>query len=255
MTSGKRKKRKRQKSRIHPQHQLKKTISPQNSTAEESYNSDREMAIMSDMPLTPPKTKDANQGIYEYAPRWKIVLEVLAFSVLVVYTIFAGLQWRSMRSQLQVMQDTLNLERPWIGPISRTMYPKAEVGHLIAVAWHFKNGGRTVATRIRTNLEFRIGPLPIDKIWPKFEVCNPDKELEGEGGNVSIPGAEDKIVIGTIQVEKSLDDVYAHKVGLYLVRCIHYSDTGRKSWYRTEVNELYAFGRGFISHTSGNDAR
>ena len=76
-------------------------------------------------------------------------------------------------------------------------------------------------------------------------------------GNVAIPGADNSFALTlNSDVTPSLDDVYAHKVGLYLAGCVDYSDSSRKPWYRTQVFELFipSSALGFITHTSGNDA-
>jgi hypothetical protein len=146
--------------------------------------------------------------------------------------------------QLGVMNDTLNLERPWIGPVSRTLVfdnSDPAKGHLKALGWHYRNGGRTVATRMRFNLEFKIGPLePTESTAPVSESCRKG-ELAGKEGNIAIPGDFDNYTPITVppEIEKSMDDIYQGKTGLYVVGCIDYSDAARKSWYRTEVLELF----------------
>ncbi len=178
------------------------------------------------------------------------VFTVLIFLTGSIYTVFAALQW-------SVMHDTLRLERPWLGPVSRTIYPPPENGHMIGIGWHFQNGGRSVATRIRNNLEFRIGPFPTTQdSWPHFEAC-PKGELPGKVGNISIPGSESVFTLEiSSEIAKSMDDVYQRKVGLFLVGCVDYSDSSRKPHYRTEVFELFLPGVAprFLAHTSGNDA-
>ena len=142
--------------------------------------------------------------------------------------------------QLGVTSDTLKLERPWIGPTARTLNFGPDK-HLTAIGWHYQNGGRTVATRMRYNLEFKIGPTePTESNAPKSDECRKG-ELTGKEGSVAIPGTFDYLTpVGVPpEIEKSMNDVYQGRVGLYIVGCIDYSDNARKSWYRTEVLELF----------------
>jgi hypothetical protein len=52
-----------------------------------------------------------NENRSDGAPWWKILLEVTAVLVLVVYTAFAGLQWESMHDALRVDQ------RAWVSVV------------------------------------------------------------------------------------------------------------------------------------------
>jgi len=113
-------------------------------------------------------------------------LEIIALIGLALYTVAA--YW-----QLGVMSDTLKLERPWIGPTARTFIPRPDQGHLVALGWHYQNGGRTVATRIRNNLEFMIGPPIADPhTAPVSEECRKG-ELAKEEGNIAIPGSDKRV--------------------------------------------------------------
>jgi len=163
--------------------------------------------------------------------------------------------------QLGVMRDTLSLERPWIGPVARTLVfdnSDPAKGHLKALGWHYRNGGRTVATRMRFNLEFKLGPLePTESTVPVSENCRKG-ELAGKEGNIAIPGDFDNRTPITVppEIEKSMDDIYQGKIGLYIVGCIDYSDAARKSWYRTEVLELFLpKNPNFWTPGFGNNAR
>ena len=180
-----------------------------------------------------------------------VINGVLAVIGIIAICIYGG--------QLDVMKDTLALERPWIGPTARTIVPRPEQGHIIALGWHYQNGGRAVATKIRQNLEFRIGPRPAAlKSAPFSDDCQKGElaQLE-QGGNIAIPGGDYIFPIDVSpEVAKSMDDVYAEKVGLYLVGCVDYSDSGRKEWYRTEVLELFLPKQtNFLVLPFGNNAR
>ncbi len=190
----------------------------------------------------------------DQTPWAKYLLELVAVVIGLGYTIAAY-------RQLGVMADTLNLERPWIGPTARTLIFDSKdpaKGRLKAVGWHYQNGGRTVATRMRFNLEFKIGPVePTKSTVPVSDKCEKG-ELSGDVGNISIPGAFDSYTPAAIppEITKSMNDVYEGKVGLYLVGCIDYSNTARKAWYRTEVLELFLpKGPNFWAPEYGNDAR
>jgi len=167
-----------------------------------------------------------------------------------VYAIFGILQW-------SVMSNTLALERPWIGPTARTLVP-SQNGQLRAVGWHYQNGGRTVATRMRFNLEFKIGPTePTESNAPISEECRKG-ELPGKEGNIAIPGSFDYLtpIAVSPEIAKSMDAVYQGKVGLYIVGCVDYSDTARRTWYRTEVLELFLpKAPNFWAPPFGNDSR
>jgi hypothetical protein len=100
----------------------------------------------------------------DQTPLAKHVLEVIAVGIGACYTLAAIWQLGAMKSQLAVMQDTIKLERPWIGPTERTLHyetykkgdrlPPFSDERFRGVGWHFKNGGRTVATRVHVHLEF-----------------------------------------------------------------------------------------------------
>jgi hypothetical protein len=74
---------------------------------------------------------------YERTPPWKIYLEVSAFVVLIVYTTFAGLQYREMHRSLVVDQ------RAWVSVVVPSAFPLD--GSSIPASIQIVNSGKTPA--------------------------------------------------------------------------------------------------------------
>jgi hypothetical protein len=79
--------------------------------------------------------KDENRS--DGTPSWKILLEVTAVVVLVVYTTFAGLQWESMHDALLVDQ------RAWVSVVVPNSFPLE--GSSIPASIQIANTGKTPA--------------------------------------------------------------------------------------------------------------
>jgi hypothetical protein len=79
--------------------------------------------------------KDENRS--DGTPWWKILLEVTAVVVLVVYTTFAGLQWESMHDALLVDQ------RAWVSVVVPNSFPLE--GSSISASIQIANTGKTPA--------------------------------------------------------------------------------------------------------------
>lgn len=174
-----------------------------------------------------------------------VVIGVLTYQ----YVTYSKKQWETMR-------DTLNMERPWIGPTERIMQFDSDTKQFRRVIWSLKNGGRSVATRVRPHLELKIGPEESpDASYPQVSACTKG-QLPGEG-YVVIPGIAGALVpvVPAPDVVGMLDKVH-HGVELYLVGCVDYSDSTRQAWYRTEVREKFlSVTESFVQMPSGNDAR
>jgi len=79
--------------------------------------------------------KDENRS--QGTPWWKILLEVTAVVVLVVYTTFAGLQWEAMHDALLVDQ------RAWVSVVVPNSFPLE--GSSIPASIQIANTGKTPA--------------------------------------------------------------------------------------------------------------
>src|ERR1700732_3843452 len=77
--------------------------------------------------------KDKNDRM----PRWKILLEIAAVVVLIVYTTFAGLQWEEMHDALLVDQ------RAWVSVVVPNSFPLE--GSSIPASIQIANTGKTPA--------------------------------------------------------------------------------------------------------------
>src|SRR6266581_3908793 len=77
---------------------------------------------------------------YERTPRWKIFLEVAALLTLVIYTTFAGLQWKAMHDALLVDQ------RAWVSVVVPPNFPLE--GSSIPASIQVGNTGKTPAKDI-----------------------------------------------------------------------------------------------------------
>ena|SRR5882724_4365242 len=207
------------------------------------------------------KTEDSGGAHYEchhkqgipWPQRIEAACAVLLVFITGTYTYFACKQW-------SVMNDTLKLERPWVGPTKREFYYSHN--RMVGMDWHFQNGGRTPATRVRSDIEFRIGPIP-EKLTqenrPKIQRCEDGELSDALGSFVAIPNVDSSYPIAPgPQVIAALDDVYSNKVGLYLTGCVDYSDSSKINWYRTNVLETFhptPQGGELAIAMFGNDAR
>jgi hypothetical protein len=205
------------------------------------------------------KTEDSGSGHHEcqhkqgipWPQRIEAACAVLLVFITGTYTVFAGRQW-------SVMDDTLKLERPWIGPTKRMVTFDEKSKHMERVQWYFQNGGRTVATKIRGGVELKIGPPVTEALdtSPSSEKCN--KGEVPAGGNVAIPGIEysvGAIASATSVIVAGMDSIYSNKVGLYLVGCVYYSDSSGKPQYRTDVSEVFIPNmQSFVVAPLGNEA-
>jgi hypothetical protein len=179
-----------------------------------------------------------------------VVLAFLTYK----YVSYSQRQW-------QTMQETLRLERPWIGPTQRGTIFDPKTKRLQGVIWHFQNGGRSVATKVVLDLKFKIGPspmlLPAVSTFPKSDICENGKLNTGIQSNVAIPGFDISTGIGpSPDIVASFDAIYGGTAGLYIVGCIDYSDSSGVPWYRTNVNEvLIPETNKFTINRLGNEAR
>jgi hypothetical protein len=216
----------------------------------------------------PPKAKHKTEHCRpDQTPWWKDALHVAEVLAVIAVVVIYNKQLDVMSRQLTEMQDSFKLERPWVGPTERTVKylhatPK-EVSladlpptRFLGLIWHFKNGGRTVATRVRAHLELKIGAKEgtVNFIYPEAESCKVG-ELPNEG-SIAIPGFGEAVDVYVPQdVRAKLDRVHKD-VELYLVGCIDYSDATRIPKYRTDVREIFdSISSGFIVLDSGNNAR
>jgi hypothetical protein len=140
-----------------------------------------------------------------------------------------------MNGQLATSNDTLALERPWIGTFrQRLAFDKTD--NLQEAQTGIRNGGRSPAVNLRWYLDFYIGPADAAHAsfedMPKAEPCK--SRLPGEKGNIIVPNGESDLrVLLVPSVKDRLNDVFDKKVGLYLVGCVDYTDTSHKGAYRT----------------------
>src|SRR5713101_4342964 len=81
---------------------------------------------------------------YERTPRWKIFLEVAALLTLVIYTTFAGLQWKAMHDALLVDQ------RAWVSVVVPPNFPLE--GSSIPASIQITNTGKTPAKHIEGDI-------------------------------------------------------------------------------------------------------
>jgi len=203
-----------------------------------------------------PYLSDLKQRFFKNLRKPRFIIEILAVAGGIAYTIAAY-------NQLGVMNDTLRLERPWLGPdgtIVSVLGPKDQtpiegqptnwnVNHLYRLRLPIANGGRTPATNVRYDLIFKIGqvydaseetastPLPTD------ETCDKGELAKQYGGGVIMPiqGLTTHFIANVTQdVASNFDDIVNNKVGLYAVGCVDYSDTSGKPRYRTRFRFVFS---------------
>jgi hypothetical protein len=176
--------------------------------------------------------------------------------------------------QLSVMNDTLKLERPWIGAVGRKksgyqeIDPKTGVqtGKFIwtGVQWMYQNGGHTVATRTGSSIQANLGPpipktldVPRDTL-PKNDTCEKGRLSEFHGAFTVPPGVSNSFIAPFVdqEIRDSLDKIRRNEVGLWIVGCVDYSDDTLTPWFRTNVLEYYhPQDDTFAQWPIGNDAR
>lgn len=135
-------------------------------------------------------------------------------------------------------------ERPWIGPISRTLNSVEETGKFHSLEWRFTNGGKSPAINVRFNLNLYVGERippgdPAQIKIPEVSLCSSSKPLPGEGAGPVIPGVPQTFAAYAPQnVVDSTESIKANKIGLYFVGCVDYEGPIGKD-YRTWVCEYF----------------
>jgi hypothetical protein len=175
----------------------------------------------------------------DQTPIGKMILEVLAVAIGACYTVAA--LW-----QLNVMNETLKLERPWVGPASggdaTRLLGDPITKILTGVDWRYQNGGRSPATHVMVSLKFDTGPRARDvteNTLPHASECDPEPTLK-QGGILLVPGLFSPSARATVppEIEPLMGKVTDDKIGLYLIGCVWYTDTEMKKWYKTNVTEI-----------------
>jgi hypothetical protein len=134
-------------------------------------------------------------------------------------------------------------ERPWVGPVRRTVSVDKTNGKFIELEWWYTNGGKSVARNLRFDLSLKIGPplkIEVSAIEaPVADRCHKPESLPGMEGFTDMPGAEQVYLSATPQeVLDSGESIVANRIGLYFVGCLDYEDTSGQN-HRTNVCEFF----------------
>jgi hypothetical protein len=155
------------------------------------------------------------------------------------YVIVSGNQLNTMNAQLDNMNKTLALERPWLGIVQRA-HNFNDANELVSIDVKFTNGGRSMATRVIPRLILTVGPPGVlyKSNLPTNPECNAKRN--DTNGVILIPGGVENV---TVPVEPKIRQMWraiaAGRVNLYMVGCIDYSDASERPNYRTFVTEFF----------------
>lgn len=209
--------------------------------------------------------------LFKDDPKFRVEVSAVLVGILVL--IVYGFQLCAMRSQLTVMQETLQIERPWVGPTGRKIVTKESIDPVTkksiksatGVAWYFQNGGRTPAIRTRIDVVVKMGPpVPVSldvsrDSLPKNSECEKGELSEKFGTVTVLPGISNYSVNAVLEgadFPPSLDALPRDAKDLWLVGCIDYSDGSGKRWFRTNVLEYFdSASHDFAMWQTGNEAR
>jgi hypothetical protein len=178
-----------------------------------------------------------------------------------IYAIVAWGQLTKMRDQLNVMSQTLALERPWLGlsgAVTSTFGPKVppeataidwRSNRFVGMKLRVQNGGRTPATKVRfhanfiTGITYEASQEKPTGVLPADAICDQGQLGPEYGAGVIMPAptvpTEIPIYPGNDVLTK-FDDIVNRKIGAYVVGCFDYSDSSGLPWYRTRVRLIFA---------------
>jgi hypothetical protein len=240
-----------------PRHKHKKHKAKKNrENAKRPTMSNGEVEVSEKLQTKEPNPGTQERGGYPHPPRksgfWGGIklTDVVVAAATVVIAVVGCLQF-------SIMNSTLNLERPWIGPTTREIDVNKITNRIDSARWHFENGGRSPATRVRARAAFKLGPANsldlTEENRPQIDQCI--VKDDGTAGFVVLPHVDQSLPVFPHQdVIDRMDDIYAGKVGLYLVGCVDYSDTSRKASYRTYITEHVVKDSHLFRSEVGNDA-
>jgi hypothetical protein len=150
----------------------------------------------------------------EQTPQW-----VVAF-ITVIYALFAGLQWWTIRRQ---SQNFIDMERPWVFlgyvKLNRVLTPNVPV----VVDYVWTNNGRSLAVIIEQNVEVRlVESLPGE---PKY---NPAMITSGYGIMSPGPPSPSQRTRADALSLSDLAQINDGQKGLYWLGYLIYEDAMRK---------------------------
>jgi hypothetical protein len=222
--------------------------------------------VKPEIPITPdPNPSEGKKSKTEHCrpdqtPRQKYALEGFAIAVALAVAWIYGGQLSVMKGQLGVLQDTIALERPWIGPSgfgARVWGPRGErldsreqidwtTNKLVGMTTNIQNGGHTPATKVRWHMLFKLGRTydasdeTVSFGLPTDEVCDKGEMGPEYGAGTIMGGVTTQLPIWIPKdILQDMSSVFATQKGLYAVGCIDYSDASGKPWYRTNMRFVF----------------
>jgi hypothetical protein len=178
----------------------------------------------------------------------KVIIEAVTLLVVLIYSIFSGLQWRELNTQAKTMHNTLKFEqerfvseqRPYIWFVSEK--PVMQVGSPLTWSLTSENDGRSAALKMRSCVALLVRQtddrVHLDERFkddvpaPSFNRCAKRAEDENRGlappGGRTVQTASDGVVS-----QKQID--YANKVfGTLVIEAIsEYQDSGGNHYLTT----------------------